>query len=209
MKKLLILAALLMLASAAYADGHGSGFGALATADGMGAGTGSFMVFAGVADATSFGGSFNYGFSKYFDGRLKLAIIDPDYADSKVTFGADFKYNFLSMDSVQNAPFDMALGGFLEYYDYDGFNVLIIGGQYIGSYPILLKNNTTLTPYGRFNARLEKASYDNPVINDDSKLEFGLNGGVKWQMTQTIDLFGEFQIDGNDGLFFGLNFKVM
>jgi hypothetical protein len=37
----------------------------------------------------------------------------------------------------------------------------------------------------------------------------GLNGGVQWQMTSTVALYTEFQIDGNDGIFLGIDFGVM
>jgi hypothetical protein len=50
-----------------------------------------------------------------------------------------------------------------------------------------------------------------PQIGDDSEsnLEVGLNGGVRWGLTETVSLFGEFQLDGNDGVFFGLNLGVI
>ena len=83
----------------------------------------------------------------------------------------------------------------------------------LASYPIQLKNGRSITPYGRFNARMESVSRDLPptATSDDSKtnLEVGFNAGVKWEMTSTVDLYGEFQLDGNDGLFLGIDFNVM
>ncbi|MFQ5499995.1 MAG: hypothetical protein ACE5FH_10020 [Candidatus Zixiibacteriota bacterium] len=55
-------------------------------------------------------------------------------------------------------------------------------------------------------------SFDNtaPTDNDSrSNLEFGLNGGVAWNVSRNLTLFGEFQLDGNDGIFFGLDFDIL
>jgi hypothetical protein len=143
--------------------------------------------------------------SKYFDGRLKLGLIDTDFGDTEVVFGADFKYQFWSVAGTVPKSFDMAFGGFLEYVDISSFSVLQLGGHLIGSYPFTLANGSVLSPYGRFNIRLE--SYSNGT--SDSEIKFGLNGGVEWQATNTLSLFGEFQIDGNDGIFFGLAYDVL
>lgn len=216
MKKIILIAVSIFILGTAgvMADGVGSAFGNFSTAQTSGMGSGSMFAGVGFADATSVIGAFTYGLSAHTDGRLKLALVDNDGSDTKFAFSADFKYNFISTGELQNGPFDMALGGFAEYYDYDGASVFTIGAQYLGSYPFQLNDSrkSFLVPYGRFNARMEMISWDNPLPNgddSDSNLEFGLNAGVKWQMTPTIDLFGEFQFDGNDGFFVGLDFNVM
>lgn len=193
------------------ADAWGSGFGSLQTATTSGMGSGNFMGVLGLADATSFGGIFNYGLSKNTDGRIKLGLIDyGNNSDTRIMFGVDFKYNFISTSELQNGPFDMALGGMFEYYDFNGGSVWTIGGQYIGSYPIKTSNNTDLTPYGRFNVRLESVSVDTPFGNSsESNLEVGFNGGVKWGVAKDIDMYGELQLDGNDGFVFGIDFRVL
>ena len=106
----------------------------------------------------------------------------------------------------------MALGAFGEYYDFENSSAFEIGGQILASYPVKMENGMILTPYGRFNIRLESLSWDNtlPGVDDsETNLEFGLNAGVKWVITKSFDLYGEFQLDGNDGLFFGIDFNIL
>ncbi|HVP06696.1 MAG TPA: hypothetical protein VMS71_02560 [Candidatus Acidoferrum sp.] len=212
MRKVILATALIVLvASYAFADGFGSAFGALTTAQSLGQGRGNLGLGVGLADATSFFGTFTYGLSKYMDGRLKIGFRDD--VNTKITLGADFKYQFWNVGEGSRAPFDGALGGFFEFVDLDAVSVFQVGAQFIGSYPFHLSRGGTLSPYGKFNIRIESASYDLPInlAGDKSKtdLRAGLNGGVKWTATPTIDLYGEFQIDGNDGVFFGVDFNVM
>jgi len=216
MKKIMILVSLglILVSASSYAiDAVGSSFGTLTTARAMGQGTGTFGFGVGIADRTSFVGTFAYGLSEYSEGRLKLGLADPDYSDTKLTLGADYKWQFWNYGPNTKHPFDFAVGLFLEYVDFDPYSALQLGGQLIGSYPVQLKNGGTLSPYGRFNARLEWLSRDLPptAAGDDSEsnLEVGLNGGVQWQMTSTVGLYAEFQLDGNDGIFLGIDFNVM
>jgi hypothetical protein len=216
MKKLFVLTVALVAAAATSASAvsaHGSAFGNFATATTLGQGKGAFGVGVGIADATSVVGWFNYGLSTYIDGRLKLGLIDN--SETEVTFGADFKYQFWSATGTVPNPLDMAVGGFFEFVDYGPLSVLQVGGDLKGSYPFTLSNNTVLSPYGRFQIRLENASWDaewvGPGLGSDSEseLEFGVNGGVSWQLTRNITAYGEFQIDGNDGVFLGIDFGVL
>ncbi len=225
MKRMLILTAALVAmlgVNASAYDAHGSAFGNFATAQTLGQGKGAFGGGIGIADATSFFGWFNYGLSNFFDGRIKLGMIDVEGADSKITFGADARYQFGSMSDVTPKPFDMALSGFAEYVDYEMMSVFQVGGAFIGSYPLKLNNGSDITPYGRFNLRLESVKMDsyewfNPITmqtetiggDSESKIRFGVNAGVAWQATPTIKLYGEFQLDGNDGLFLGAEFGAM
>ena len=208
MKKTLIAVAcvaVLMVPGSALADAAGSAFGALSTASTVGMGHGNFGFAIGIADATSFTGSFNYGLSDHMDGRLKLGLIDYDGGDTEIAIGADFKYQIVSMDSVTNGPFDMAIGGLGEYYSVGELSVVQIGGHYTGSYPILLESGGTLTPYGRFSIRMESISNG----ASDTELEIGLHGGVHWAFSSTLGFWGEFQLDGNDGVFFGIDFSAL
>jgi hypothetical protein len=213
MKKLIVITIALVTMTATNAPAitaFGSSFGNLATAKAMGQGNGVFGFGVGIADAKSVVGWFNYGLSEYIDGRLKLGLVDTDASDAEIAFGADFKYQFWSVNGAVANPLDMAVGGFLEYTDYGGLSALQVGGQLIGSYPFRLQNGTTLSPYGRFNIRLEDWNSDYKGDKaSDSELEFGLNGGVAWQVTSTINVYGEFQIDGNDGIFLGIDFSVL
>jgi hypothetical protein len=211
MKKSLLAALVVcLIASQGFAEGFGTAFGTLTTARALGQGRGNMGLGVGIADATSFFGTFTYGLSKYTDGRIKLGLRD-DF-NTKITFGADFKWQFWNVGQGRTEPLDGAIGGFFEFEDYGGGSVFQIGAQLLGSYPFQLSRGGTLSPYGRFNVRVEAKSYEQPIAGNTSSstdLEFGLNGGVKWSATPTIDLYGEFQIDGNDGVFFGIDFNVM
>ena len=213
MKKFIVITiALVTLATtnSLAISGFGSSFGNLATAKAMGQGNGTFGGGVGIADAKSVVGWFAYGLSEYVDGRMKLGLVDADVGDTEIAFGADFKYQFWSVSGAVANPLDMAVGGFLEYADYGGFSALQVGGQLIGSYPFILQNGTTLSPYGRFNIRLEDWNSEHKGIKtSDSELEFGLNGGVAWQVSPSVNVYGEFQIDGNDGIFLGIDFSVL
>jgi len=216
MKRMLITLALgfLGLCAATTAQAAaGSAFGALATADPVGQGKAELGFGLGLADATSFIGSLNYGMSEDINGRLKLALYDGDGDDTEFVLGADVQWQFLSTDQGRRRPFDLAGGGLFEYLSSDGVSILQLGAFVTGSHVFRLQSGTSLTPYARLNARMESFSWDlPPTANGDdseSNLEVGLNGGVKWRLTETVSLFGEFQLDGNDGVFFGLNLGVI
>lgn len=205
MKKLLTLtAAVVVLAgSSVFADGAGSAFGALTTARTMGMGNMTLGGAVGIADATTVFGQLNYGLSDDFDGRLRMGLLDPDGpGDAEFTFGADLKYQIWRVGTPANHPVELAMGGMFEYID----NIWQLGGFGLVSYPTKLKNNMTLSPYGRLNVRLEHYSWGG---ESDSEIKFGLNAGVLMQLTESINAYGEFQIDGNDGLFLGLDFFVL
>lgn len=214
MKKVLLATALIMtLCSSGRTASVGSSFGCLTTAHAIGQSKGSFIGGVGIADATSVFGRFDYGLSAYTTGGLRFGLVDSDGADTKVTLGADFRYQFMSAKGLKNGALDMAMGGFFEYADFGPVSALQLGGQLLGSLPMTLQGGTVLTPYGRFNIRLESVDIDaNPFGKgggSDSNLEFGLNGGVKWDISRNMNMFFEFQLDGNDGLFFGLEFPIM
>jgi hypothetical protein len=210
-----IMVGLILLTTSGVANAaSGSAFGTLATAQALGQGSGNFGLGVGIADATSFVGTYAFGLSTYADGRIKLGLIDAgNNSDTEFVLGADYKWQFWSYGQKTNHPFDFAVGGFMEFGDFGSVSVLQLGGQLLASYPARLSNGRTLSPYGRFNARLESISLDLPAGSrgDDSKsnLEVGLNLGVAWEMSPTVNLYGEVQFDGNDGLFIGIDFNVM
>lgn len=212
MKQIILIVTLLvcLAAASAMAGGVGSAFGTMTTASAMGQGKANFGAGVGIADATSVFGTLEYGLSRYTDGRLKLGLYDAD-DDLKFTIGADIKWQFWDINQGRREPFDMAFGGFFEYLDIDNFSAFQFGAMAIGSYPFAMRNGSTLSPYAKLNVRLESLSWDNPLAGGDdseSDIRFGLNGGVAWQATSVICLFGEFQIDGNDGVFLGMNFNI-
>ncbi len=201
-----IIVVLSLVPSLSMGGGFGSVYGGLATAQSYGLGKGTLGISAGIADANSIGGWFGYGMSKYVDGRFKVALFDAG-SETKLAFGGDFKWQFWSMKEGTRYPFDMAVGGFVEYDDRGPGSIFQIGSHLIGSYPFALNNRSTLSPYGRLSVRLERDAKDN--LGSNSDIRFGLNGGAVWELTPAMRLFGELQLDGNNGLFLGLEFDVM
>ncbi len=219
MKRVLLLVTVLVL-TAGVAQGDsikalGSAFGTMTTAQTIGQGEGVMGLGVGAADMNSFWGFFAYGMSPSTEGRLKLGIADDSNVDAKVEFGLDFHYQMMDADITRQDPLDLSVGGFMEYVDFDEQSVFQIGGDIIGSHSIALSNNTNISPYGRFNVRLERYKYDWVDQNNlkqsksESELKFGLTMGAGWDMTTNFSLFAEFQFDGNDGLFAGLRYRVL
>lgn len=193
------------------ADGVGSAFGALTTARTQGQGRIDLGIGAGIADATTVFATLEFGLSQYTDFRGKLGLYDDDFDDVDFAVGADLKWQFWDMAQGRREPFDMSFGAMFEYIKPEYASVIEIGGFVIGSYPFVLENAGTLSPYARFNVRLESVSWDDdfPGHDDsDTDIRFGINGGAAWEASDFITIFGEFQIDGNDGVFLGVNFNL-
>jgi len=192
------------------ANSLGLASGNLSTADACGFGVGYIGGYVGLLDdATTVFGSLTYGFSQYTEGRLKIGFSDLEGSatDPEFMFGADFKYEFMDY-YVKNRkqPLDMAFGGFLEYVSYQGFSILELGGNYIASIPYRFQSGRRLIPYGRADLRLESISVDGGGNNSD--FQFGVNLGVKYELSSEMNVYGEFQIDGLAGLFMGLDVRV-
>ena len=109
-------------------------------------------------------------------------------------------------DKNKSQPMDMAFGAFLEFVNYAHADVWEIGGNYIASIPYRFDSGNRLIPYGRANLRLEKISFERG--DDDSDLRFGVNFGVKYELSSEMNIYGELQIDGNTGLFLGLEIRT-
>lgn len=209
MKKVLpVLFACVVLfgADAKAISAWGSGFGTLTTAQGIGGGRASFQGGLGVADATTVFGTLRYGFSDYLDGRIKLGLRDDNFYDATLLIGVDMTYQLWAVGPQTQDPFDLAFGGMFEYFGPGDVDVWELGAYALGSYPFLLRNGMTISPYGRLNIRLEDYSGDR---FSDSELEFGFNGGAKLQINEAMGVYGEFQLDGNDGVFLGIEFLLL
>ena len=203
---------MLLLCPASIYAGISGGLvtGNLTTADVIGFGVGYVGGFAGLGDdATSIFGTLTYGFSEYTDGRFKFGFSDADYqnADPELLIGFDLKYEFMDYyDKNGKQPFDMAMGGFFEFVNYQGASVWEFGGNIIASIPYRFQSGRKLIPYGRANLRLEQISIDNADNRSDFK--FGLNLGVKYELTTEMNVYGEIQMDRNTGLFLGLDVRM-
>lgn len=210
LNKFALIAALILCPTLVFGDIGGLATGHLATADVSGTGVGYIGGFVGLGnDATSIFGSITYGFSDYTEGRFKFGFSDADTrdADPVMLIGFDYKYEFMDYyDKNGSQPMDMALGGFFELVNYQGASVLELGGNFIASIPYRFDSGRKLIPYGRANFRLEKVSIDNADNRSDFK--FGLNLGVKYELTTEMNVYGEIQMDSNAGLFLGLDVRM-
>lgn len=207
MKNVLLITTVILIFTFAQgsADSFGSGFGLFATANTNGDGVSKILGGVGLADANSVFGIYSYGLSSHTDGRLKFGVIDDNADNTEIMIGADIIYNIISTEELNNGPFDMGVGGFFEYYEFNAFTIWQFGGQFIGSYPLILSNQSRFVPYGKVDVRVESVSSD---LVDDSNIEVGFNAGAEWEATKDINLFGEFQFSGNDGLYLGIQFKM-
>nr|MBN2276300.1 hypothetical protein [candidate division Zixibacteria bacterium] len=183
--------------------------GCLTTADAADFGVGYVGGFAGFGDdVTSVFGTVTYGFSDYTEGRLKFGFADLDApnTDPQILLGVDMKYELMDYyDKLKKNPFDLAVGGFIEYVDYENYSTFELGANVIGSLPFKFNSGHRIIPYSRFNIRWERYS-----ANDDSDSNFrlGANFGGKFEVTREFSLYAELQIDGNSGLFTGLEFRA-
>lgn len=215
---LIIMTSIFLLYSIAMGDdgffGRDESFGrmsgGLTTADACGAKAGYLGGFVGLGDnSTSLFGSYTYGLSKYTEGRIKLGLSDPkgnSGQDSNIgiLFGADMKYEFMDYyDHSTKAPFDMAAGGSLEFVRANGGSVFELGGNLIGSIPYRFRSGNKIVPYLMINVRLERFS-----SGHSSSLEGGMNLGAKFEFSDDLNLFGEFQLDGNMFFFTGIEFRA-
>jgi len=230
MKRILVVTAgVLLLITPVRAGEVGSTFGALSTARTIPSGDRLINVRVGVADITSVAGVFGFGFSRTGDARLKIGVIDDSGFKTSFSLGADAKWQLMSMGKNRadsggpagSAPFDLAVGPLLEWFKVDFENnptfesqsVLQLGLAATGSFPVRLNKGGDLTPYGRLDARIEWVSMNAAAgaapagDQDDSQLALGLNLGVAWRPARSsVVLYGELQLDGNDGLFLGLDY---
>jgi hypothetical protein len=152
----------------------------------------------------------SFGITDYVEGRLRLGLIDPEGGDMGLIFGGDFKYLlFEHADSAGN-PFDMSLGGFLEYADLDKSSILGIGGSVIGSKPFLLKGGRTIEPYSRVNLRIQRTSFEidsqtGKTKDSNSELEIGLNIGAVFSVINMVDFTTELQLDEEMAFLIGID----
>lgn len=237
MKKFMLTVATLALVLSAQPvlAGAGSVFGTQSTAVAIGHGNGIGAFTLGLADITSFVGTFDYGLSKFTTGRMKLGFADAGNSDMALTFGGEIRWQVWSVSQsgakrggsqkgqksrkANKRPFDLSIGAMTEYLSIDNkiglitysSSVFQFGGFLLGSQTFITKSGKMITPYGRLNVRVEDSKSEAPgVISDsNSDIEIGFNTGVSYQFTNTMNIYGEFQMDGNDGLFIGIDFKVM
>lgn len=237
MKKIMLTVAMLALALSAQpvAAAGGSVFGTQSTAVALGQGNANGAITLGLADITSFVGTFDYGMSKFTTVRMKLGFADAGNSDLAISLGGEIRWQVWSVansmagkgnknrkaDLTRKAnqkPFDLSIGVMTEYLSIDtkigittySSSVFQFGGFLLGSHSFVTNGGKMITPYGRFNVRYEDTNFDDlSGKNSNSNIEIGLSTGVSYQFTNTMNIYGEIQMDGNDGLFIGVDFKVM
>ena len=241
MKKIILTVVMLALALSTQPvlAGAGSVFGTQSTAVALGQGNANGAVTLGLADITSFVGTFDYGMSKFTTVRMKLGFADANNSDMAISLGGEVRWQVWSVansvaskgsknrksNSYKKAnqkPFDLSIGVMTEYLSIDNDFILLgvqntssvsvfqFGGFLLGSHSFVTKGGKMITPYARFNVRMENANIKiNTTKASSSDIEIGFNTGVSYQFTNSMNIYGEFQVDGNDGLFIGVDFKVM
>jgi len=180
--------------------------------------------FIGAEDANAVVGSVRYGFSDYTEGRFRFGFIDEEgkNTDPHIIIGIDAKYMLWkygkysaatdSGPSSYSNPFDLSIGGFVEFARMNFEDVLGIGGSVIGSIPYQFRNNSVIEPYARFNLRYQSnESNDYYYLNkkydgvSSSDFEIGLNIGALFSVTPLVDFTAEFQLDNSLAFMLGID----
>jgi hypothetical protein len=204
---LIVLLSLLFI-SAYGRESVGLATGNLTTAEACGFGLGYTGLILGYGDeASCIGGYVTYGFSNYTEGRIKIGFSDLDGpgTNPEFLFGLDLKYKFMDYRSQErNNLLDLAFTTLLEYVNYPGSSVFELGGGLIGSIPFHFSSGHSLVPYSRLSLRWERYSAYQGYYDAESNYRVGLNTGVKYDLTSGMNLYGEFQLDGNSAVFLGL-----
>ena len=221
MKKLILITGLVLVTvagSSVLAD-VGSAFGTQATAQSLGQRVGYFGLGVGIADYTSVVGTFDYGLSNYTTGRLKLGFTDSgDNADMALSMGAEVRWQIWQAGGVNKRPVDLAVGPMIEYFKIGqrvqsvstDISVFQFGAFVLGSHGFMTSGGKMLTPYAKLNVRNENVKVEiQNVSASASDLRVGFGTGVSYQMSNSMNLYGELQFDGNNGFFMGVDFKVM
>jgi hypothetical protein len=185
---------------------------------------GAYYIGAENADAVI--GSVRYGLSSVTEGRFRFGFIDQDgrNTDPHVILGLDGKYLLWDYKGSSSTtgdagssgyknPFDLSLGGGIEYAKLNNSSIMGLGLSVIGSMPFRFSNNSVIEPYARFNIRYQRLDIDDfydPLGNkieggDDSDFEIGLNIGALFSVTQLVDFTAEFQLDDENAFMLGID----
>lgn len=182
--------------------------------------------FIGAENANAVVGSIRYGFSDYTEGRFRLGFIDQEgrNTDPHIILGLDAKYLLWKYTESSGTasegesasyknPFDLSIGGGLEFAKMNNSSILGLGVSVIGSIPYRFENNSVIEPYARFNLRYQRldiGDYYNPLGHkieggDDSDFEIGLNIGALFSVTPLVDFTAEFQLDDETAFMLGID----
>jgi len=180
--------------------------GQLSTAGTLANGASFGGVYAAIdEDATGLLGQYRYGIGGYTDIGFNLALLDMHWAgaDAGLDFAVDGKYQVMEMG--MRDPFQLSIGGNVEFLLAEDSHVYSLGISPIGSYPIKLKGGRTLEPYGRIQMRMEKWDTD---FDDDTEFQLGFNMGATFELSKSVRAIGEFQFDDEFGFMLGAEFGL-
>lgn len=194
-------------------------FGQVSTAYTLDKGTNDVGGFVSVFEgSTLLFGQYRRGFMSSADLGIQGGFIDPEAGDMGLALGADVKFMVMRTDA--NTPFDLALDPRFSYLNFDAFTTVSFGGSVVVSREYALAQGS-LAPYGAFNLRLENYSYDGDLGHatlaagasdhlegSDSDFEMSGIAGVRWDVSELLDILGEVVFDRDIGFTMGLNFKL-
>jgi hypothetical protein len=156
--------------------------------------------FFGLYDhAVALFGQYRRGFSPTADFGAFAGLIDPKGGRASLALGGDIKFQFL--DDQKADPFDLALDTRVALVDNSGGVLFSLGESVVFSHDFKISHGSVLAPYGAVNLRLDHAS-------SQTDWNVAAVGGVKWEVSDLIDGYGELVIDNDLGLVVGLNFKL-
>lgn len=199
--------------------GEAAIFGQVSTAYTLDKGTNDVGGFVSVFEgSTLLFGQYRRGVMSKTDFGIQAGFIDPEGGDMGLALGADIK--FLLMQTDANTPFDLALDPRFSYLNSGNYSLYSFGGSVVISRDYALAQGS-LAPYGAFNMRLENVSFDEDLghtalaagaqnhINDsESDFEMSAIAGVRWDVSELLDILGEVVFDRDIGFTMGLNFKL-
>ena len=156
--------------------------------------------FLGVYDqAMALFGQYRRGFSPSGDFGILAGFYDPKGENARLTVGGDIKFQVF--DDQKNDPFDLALDSRLALIDIPNGFLFSVGESAVFSHDFKISRGSVLAPYGAVNLRLEHFS-------SHTEWEVAAAGGLRWEVSDLIDAYGELVIDNDLGLVMGLNFKL-
>lgn len=149
-------------------------------------------------DGVSGVGQYRYGIAEPFDGGLQFGVVNPDGPpDAGLLLGADGKYLLLA--NRLGDPFDLAVGGFFGLFAGDNASISL-GANLIGSKDFSLQSGHRITPYGRFQLRVDQ--------NGDADFNVGLSFGAELEVAPSTGIIGEMQLTDTVGFILGANFGL-
>ena len=195
-------------------------FGQVSTAETLAPGSMDLGGFVTVFEhGTLVYGQYRHGLFANGDFGVQGGFMDPEGGDLGLALGVDMK--FLLMRTDASVPFDLSLNPRFGYFNIVNASILSLGGSVVISRDYALEQGR-LAPYGALNMRMESLNFDEdfghpPTLSagiadhiDDSQTDFKISGiaGVRWDISDLLDILGEVVFDEDLGFTIGLNFKL-